>query len=95
MITAKIDVTKINKQYIFDGKKGKYIDLVLFENKDGTDRFENDGMVVQGLPKEARDRGEKGPILGNFKNVKQQSRQQQQTTKATPTSQSDPDDVPF
>lgn len=69
MITANINVTRIDKAHLIDGKNGKYLDLVLFENKDGKDKYGNDGFVVQGLPKEARDRGEKGPIIGNWRNL--------------------------
>lgn len=70
MITININCSRIDKRYMFEGKNGKYVDLVLFENKKGKDRNGNDGMVVQGLPKEARDRGEKGEILGNWKHLK-------------------------
>ena len=69
MIIAKIDVTKIDKDHLFTGAKGKYLDLVLMENRDGKDRFENDGMVVQGVSKEARAKGVKGPIVGNYRIV--------------------------
>lgn len=67
IIRAKIDVTKIDKSKIFVGAKGKYIDITLLENRDGPDQFDNDFMVVQDIGKEARERGEKGPILGNAK----------------------------
>ena len=69
MIIAKIDVTKIDKAHLFTGAKGKYMDLVLMENRDGKDRFDNDGMVVQGVSKEARAKGVKGPIVGNYRIV--------------------------
>jgi len=65
MITAKIDVSKIDKSYLFEGKKGKYLDLVLIETPG--DRYGNSYMIVQGLPKEERDAGKKGAILGNAK----------------------------
>lgn len=65
IISAKIDVTKIPKSAIFVGTKGKYIDITLLPNRDGTDQYGNDYMVVLDLGKEARERGEKGPILGN------------------------------
>lgn len=66
MIAVKIDVTKIDKSHLFEGKNGaKYLDVVLIETPDS--RYGNDYMAAQGLPKEARDAGEKGPILGNAK----------------------------
>ena len=69
MIRVKIDVTKIDKTAIHDGKKGKYIDLTLMENRDGRDDYGNDGFVIHDLGKERRLAGEKGPILGNWKQL--------------------------
>lgn len=81
MIAVKIDVNKIDHNHLFDGKKGKYLDLLLLENRDGTDEYGNDFMVVQGVSKEARAAGVKGEILGNGKHMQerpQAPRQQQQ-----------------
>lgn len=64
-IKAKIDVKKILKEYLFTGKSGVYLDITLLPS-DG-DRFGNDYMIVQDIPKEKRELGEKGPILGNGK----------------------------
>jgi hypothetical protein len=69
MITLKINVSKIDKSAIFEGKNGKYCDFVLFENKDGTDQYGNDGFVTQDIGKERRLAGERGPIIGNWKNI--------------------------
>jgi len=67
-ITIRIDVEKILKEHLYEGKNGaKYLNLAIFENRDGADKYGNTHYVVQDLPKEARDRGEKGPILGNAK----------------------------
>jgi len=65
MITASIDVSKIDKGALYEGKKGTYLDIVLIETPDS--QYGNDFMVVQGLSKERRDAGEKGAILGNGK----------------------------
>lgn len=65
MITIKIDVTKIDKNLLYKGTKGTYLDVVLFESPD--DKFGNDYRVVQGVTKEARAAGVKGAILGNGK----------------------------
>ena len=69
MIIAKIDVTKLDKGHFFKGTKGIYADLVLIPNKDGVDQYGNDGFVSQGVSKEAREKGEKGKIVGNYKKV--------------------------
>jgi hypothetical protein len=69
MIAVNIDVTKIDKSAIYEGKKGKYISLILRENKDGRDKFGNDGFVAQDIGKDRRANGERGPILGNYKEI--------------------------
>lgn len=69
MIRLKIDVTKIDKSKLFVGAKGTYLDLTLMENRNGPDQYGNDFMVVQDLGREARERGEKGSILGNGKTI--------------------------
>lgn len=67
IISAKINVSKILKDRMFKGEKGTYLDITLLENRDGTDQYGNDFMIVQDLGKDARDKGEKGPVLGNAK----------------------------
>lgn len=62
----KIDVTKILKEHLFQGKNGaKYLDITLWENRDGPDQYGNTHRADQSISKEAREAGEKGPILGN------------------------------
>lgn len=63
MIIAKIDVSKIDKNYLFQGKKGTYLDVCLIETPDS--KYGNAYMCAQGIPKEERDAGKSGPILGN------------------------------
>ena len=69
MKTANINVTRIDKSALYEGKNGKYLSLVFFDNKDGPDQFGNDGFVTQDLGKERRMAGEKGPIIGNWKEM--------------------------
>ena len=105
MIRAKIDVTKIDKTAIHDGKKGKYIDITLMDNRDGRDQYDNDGFVVQDLGKDRRLAGEKGPILGNWKDLDGGNQRAgrdvsaQEATKKRVTNETQPDDetddVPF
>lgn len=64
-----INVTRIDKSALYEGKNGKYLDLTLFENRDGRDQYGNDGFVTQDIGKERRVAGEKGPILGNWKEL--------------------------
>jgi hypothetical protein len=69
MIRVKIDVSKIDKSALHKGAKGTYCDITLMDNRDGRDKFDNDGFVVQDLGKDRRLAGERGPILGNWKDL--------------------------
>ena len=65
----KIDVTKINKDWLFQGKNGrKYLDVIVKDAKDNN--YGDQYMVVQAVPKAERDKGTKyGPILGSGKDL--------------------------
>ena len=63
-ISAKIDVTKILKQHLFEGAKGKYLDLTMFVDLDEQGQYGDNGMVTQNWKDQQK--GE-GPILGNAK----------------------------
>lgn len=68
MIAVKIDVKKINKARLFQGKNGAlYLDLILMESSN--DQYGNDFMVVESTKKEEREAGVKGNILGNAKYI--------------------------
>ena len=69
MQSLKINTSKIDKTALYQGKDTKYLDLVLFDNKDGLDQYGNAGFIVQELPKSRRDSGERGPIVGNWKHI--------------------------
>ena len=96
MIIAKIDVTKLDKGHFFKGQKGIYADLVLIPNKEGVDQYGNDGFVSQGVSKEAREKGEKGKIVGNYKKVNRggDKAEPKPTAKVQPDFDNQ-DDVPF
>lgn len=66
VIAVKIDVTKIDKERLYKGSKGTYLDAVLFL-KDTPDEYGQSGMITQSVTKEEREQGVKGNILGNVK----------------------------
>lgn len=67
IIACKIDVTKIDKARLFEGRNGaKYLDAVLIETPDGK---YGDFMICQSVTKEEREAGTRGAILGNGKYV--------------------------
>ncbi len=65
MITAKINVSKIDKARLFKGEKGTYLDIVLVETPDS--QYGDDYVIYQSVSKEEREKGVKGAILGNGK----------------------------
>ena len=66
VINVKLNVKKIEKERLYIGEKGTYLDasVILFEEPD---KFGNDGMIVQNVTQEERKAGKKGMILGNVK----------------------------
>ena len=101
MIVIKLNVSLIPKERIFAGKKGKYLDLVMHENKNGTDDFGNDGFVAVSVSKEESESGVKGEIVGNWKHVGQKPKTPAPPPKKAPPKEPDPlapdpeDDIPF
>jgi len=91
MISLSINVSLINKERLFQGKKGKYLDCVLIETPNSE---YGDYMVLESLSKEERDQGAKGTILGNGKIIVKRD----PTNFNTPpdaTVDGSPDDLPF
>jgi len=101
-IKLKINVTRILKEHLYEGKNGKYLDLVVWSNKNGPDQYGNTHFVCQELSKAARDAGEKGPIIGNLTLPVEETppprqaaptRQQRQTTQHEQAEEED--EIPF
>lgn len=99
MKTVKINASKIDKTRLFEGKAGKWLDLVLI---DKPDEYGNDGFVCQSCTKEERERGVRMPIIGSWKRIgskkeqpKQALRQQQLPSAQASTQPPVEDDVPF
>ena len=87
---VKVDVSKLNKDHFFHGKNGAvYLDLLLFDNRDGEDQYGNLGFVKQSVPKDKRTGDE--PILGNFKELF--SDDKPSDSPSLPSN--DDDDIPF
>jgi hypothetical protein len=66
-LSIKLDVTKIDKERLFQGAKGTYLDLTTFIDTSEQDQYENNGFVSQATSSEEREQGVKTPILGNVK----------------------------
>ena len=78
MIQLKIDVSKIDKTKLYNGKKGTYLDATLFLN-DQVDQYGNHGFIVQSVSKEERESGVKGAVLGNVKIFQKSEQSENQT----------------
>lgn len=63
--TASIDLNKIDKSKIIEGKNGaKYINIAIIDTPDSQ---YNTKMIVQSVSKEEREKGVKGEIIGGVK----------------------------
>ena len=95
-LSVKIDVTKIDKKRLYEGKKGTYLDLTTFINTDETNEYGDHGFISQSLDKEEREQGLQTPILGNVKvfYTDQEPQAPQQAPQA-PKQDNFDDDIPF
>lgn len=66
-VSLKIDVSKIEKDRLFKGAKGTYLDATVFIDLADLDQYGNSGMITQDVSKDEKDQGVKGAILGNCK----------------------------
>jgi len=66
LISLSIDVDKLDVKRLYKGKKGNYLSATLFL-KEETDRYGNNGFIVESITKEEREAGQKGTIIGNAK----------------------------
>jgi len=92
IVRLKIDVTKIEKDRLFQGKKGTYLDATVFLN-DEPGQYGDNGMITQDVSKEEREAGTKGNILGNATILKVMD-DDRPAAKPEPDDE-DMDDIPF
>lgn len=90
----RIDVTKILKQHIYEGKKGKYLDVTIWD-KGEEDQYGYHGFASQEIGKQAREAGEKGPIIGNWRRDEPRQHAKPAAPKPAPAQPTADDDVPF
>lgn len=64
-INASINLDMIDKSQIIQGKKGRYLPIRLVNTPDSP--YGDDYFIAQDIPKEMREQGLRGPILGNGK----------------------------
>ena len=93
MLTARIDVTKIDKTKLYKGEKGTYLDLVFIPTPDN--KYGHDYMIAQSLPKEDRESGDRGAILGNGKYLRAKPEKKEEDFNPLHTDGKPEDDLPF
>jgi len=103
ILKGNLDVTKIPKNKIYEGKKGKYIPVVVSINNE-VDQFGHNGAVTVDQSKEEREAKEPKIYLGNIKVVwtdgeVMPAAQKQGQSQSAPVSQAAAaptnDDLPF
>ena len=99
-IKFRIDVTKIAKLHLYKGQKGTYLNCAVWPNKNGPDQNGMTHYITQEVSREAREAGEKGPIIGNLALPEQEQRRTaappRQVSPEGPLDGSfDDEDIPF
>lgn len=89
LFTGKIDVTKIDKSKIFEGKKGKYINLSIWINDD-VDNYGNTMSIQQ-----STDKGDAPLYLGNCKEFEPKKQEATPTAKPESKEEEKEEDFPF
>lgn len=83
-VRLSINVSEIQKQHMFKGKQGAYLDATVFIDLDQQDQYGNNGMITQSWKDAPKGQT---PILGNAKvfwnDQGQQQAPKQQTRPAT------------
>jgi len=92
-VAINLNVLQIDKDRLFTGSKGKYLDATVFIDLDELDQYGNSGMVTQDVSKEEREQKVQGNILGNVKVFWSDSGNapQKQDAQATPGGQAGDD----
>ena len=89
IINIKVDVTKLDKDKFFKGKKGTYANITVAENMDGESEYGDTHYVFESQSKEERDAKTPKNYLGNGKEFVFNSNGVNQTTETVD------DDLPF
>ena len=91
IINVKVDVTKLDKDKFFVGKKGTYANITVAENMDGESEYGDTHYVFESQSKEERDAKTPKNYLGNGKEFVFNNNGGTQTV----TTETVDDDLPF
>ena len=68
LLSVKVNLDKVDKEKLYKGKKGTYLDLDVWIN-DEPDDYGNDASASQSLSKEEREAGVSKNYIGNGKKL--------------------------
>lgn len=88
-ISISVNVDKLDKTKLFKGKKGRYLDLILFEAPEDSKSAEYGDYIV----KQRGEKDEKLPILGNGKYFKPKDRAGRKSSKKEEEEDGDNGDI--
>ena len=91
IINIKVDVTKLDKDKFYVGKKGTYANITVAENMDGESEYGDTHYVFESQSKEERDAKTPKNYLGNGKEFVFNNNNGTQTM----TTEAVDDDLPF
>lgn len=96
-VEVQIDVSKIDKERLFVGKKGTYLTMTTFIDTQNKDQFDNNGFISHKQTKEESDNKTNTPILGNVKVFwsDEEAPSRPQATQVDNTPELTNDDIPF
>ena len=66
-VRISINVSKIDKTALYQGKSGQYLDATVFIDPENPSEYGDHGGIQQDLGKQRREAGEKGAYIGNVK----------------------------
>ena len=94
-IDISLDVSKIDKTALYESPKTgkKYLNISVLI-RDEKDQYGNDGFIVQDIPQAARESGERGEIVGNWKTLKPKAQAPAPQPKPKQLDE-DGDEIPF
>ena len=94
-VNLSIDVTKIEKERLYKGAKGTYLNLTTYLDLDQKDQYGQNGFISQQVSKEEKEAKVRTAILGNCDVVWKSEGQAAAPAVAAMSIEELDDDIPF
>jgi len=95
IINLSINLSKIDKSKIIEGKKGKYVNITVGGNREGEDQYGNTHYAFQSQSKEEREAKADKNYLGNGKEFVFDNDKKEDVSDDTDSGSNEEDDLPF